>query len=172
MSCFNSLVTHWWFVKISLRCCHAPRVGNGACSHKIDCVQFFLRFPNLKGHQTALLVQEFSNFADKRELFLLDKVGKLVSGGSVINGAYPSSFHKGKGVSGPIQNFWGTFLYPNNFGIFGRNGGWGLTKSKKICALFFPNCWWNMTQKVPQKFWKKVANGKVPQKFQIPVLSV
>ena len=34
--------------------------------------------------------KSFINFAEKSEFFLLDKVVKLVSGGSVINGAYPA----------------------------------------------------------------------------------
>ena len=33
--------------------------------------------------------KSYSNFAEKSEYFLLDKVVKFVGGGSVINGAYP-----------------------------------------------------------------------------------
>ena len=40
------------------------------------------------------MFKSYGNFAEKSELFLLDKVAKLVGGGSVINGAYPSSLYK------------------------------------------------------------------------------
>ena len=51
-------------------------VGNGAFSHKIE-------FLNLRGHQNWF--KRYCNFAEKREFFLLDKVVKLVDGGSDIN---------------------------------------------------------------------------------------
>ena len=35
------------------------------------------------------LFKHYGNFAEKSEFFILDKVVKLVGGGSVINGAYP-----------------------------------------------------------------------------------
>ena len=41
LSLINSLINSW-FVKISLRRRHAPTVGNGAFSHKIDQITFFL----------------------------------------------------------------------------------------------------------------------------------
>ena len=56
--------------------------------------------------------------------------------------------------SEPIQKFWGTFLCPNNFGILGRKGGgWPIPK---VLVTFSPNFWCIMTQKVPQKFQKKI----------------
>ena len=38
-------------MKISLRRRHAPMVGNGALSHKIDYITIFLEILNLEGHQ-------------------------------------------------------------------------------------------------------------------------
>ena len=54
-------------MKKSLRRRHAQNVGNGAFSHKIDKVTFFLNILNLKGHPncitgsrvTAILVNEW-----------------------------------------------------------------------------------------------------------------
>ena len=44
-------MTDSWFVKISLQRRHAPMVGNGALSHKIDYITIFEEILNLEGHQ-------------------------------------------------------------------------------------------------------------------------
>ena len=52
-----------WFVKISLRCRHAPTVGNDAFSHKIDWITiFFRKFLISKDIKIAWLVQELRQF--------------------------------------------------------------------------------------------------------------
>ena len=58
-----------FFPKISLRHHHATIAGNGAFSHEIDW---------------------YKSYGDFAEFLLFDKVVKLVVGGSVINGAYPT----------------------------------------------------------------------------------
>ena len=42
-----------WFVKVSLRRRHAPMVGNGALSHKIDYITIYEEILNLEGHQNC-----------------------------------------------------------------------------------------------------------------------
>ena len=77
-------------MKIYLRRRHAPTIGHGAFSHKINKYYIFLE--ESKSRRTAkshYRINSYSNFAEKSEFFLLDKVVKLVGGGSVINGAYP-----------------------------------------------------------------------------------
>ena len=58
----------------------------------------------------------------------------------------------------------GHFLCPNNFGLLGRKGG--VDQIQKFWGTFPPTFWWNMTKKCPKSFGKKIAYGKVPQKFQ------
>ena len=41
-------------MKISLQRRHAPMVGNGALSHKIDYITIFLETLNLEGHQNCI----------------------------------------------------------------------------------------------------------------------
>ena len=65
-------------------------VGNGAYTKKNGLDYNFLG--ESKYHRTVKLhywFNSYDNFAEKSEVFLLDKVVKLVGGGSVINGAYP-----------------------------------------------------------------------------------
>ena len=71
------------FVKISLRPRHARAVL------KYTRLQYFRIFWISKNIKIALLVKSYGNFSERSEFFLLDKVVKLVGGGSVINGAYP-----------------------------------------------------------------------------------
>ena len=73
-----------WFVKISLRRRHAPMVGSGSFSHKMDYNTIFSEILNLEGHQNKIT-------GSRVTVILLNvlKVVKLVNGGSVINGAYP-----------------------------------------------------------------------------------
>ena len=58
-------------------------VENGAFSHKLDYITIFEEILNLERHQNHTTGSRMRGF------FLLDKVVKLVGGGSVINGAYP-----------------------------------------------------------------------------------
>ena len=67
-------------------------VGNGDCNHKIY-ILYFNFLGDSKSRGTSELhhwFKSYNNFAKKKsELFLLDKVVKLVGGGFVINVAYP-----------------------------------------------------------------------------------
>ena len=61
-----------------------------ARSPKIEYITNFLG--DSKSQRTSkshYWFKSYGNFAEKSEFFLLDKVVKLVGGGSVINGAYP-----------------------------------------------------------------------------------
>ena len=64
-------------------------VGNGAFSHKIDYITIFKEILNLQGHQNRITGSRVTAILLNGWIFLLDKVVKLVDGGSVINGAYP-----------------------------------------------------------------------------------
>ena len=82
--------TDWWFVEISVRRCHAPTVGNGACSHKIDYNTIFQEIPGES--KLHYWFKSYCNFSKKKKriiFFLLDRVLKPVGGGSVMSGAYP-----------------------------------------------------------------------------------
>ena len=61
-------------------------VEDGALSHKINYVTFFLG--DSKSQRAPKSHYWFKSYGDFAEC-LLDKVVKLVNGGSVINGAYP-----------------------------------------------------------------------------------
>ena len=50
---------------------------------------FFGDSQSLRTSKSHYWFKSYSNFAEKSEYFLLDKVLKLVCGGSVINEAYP-----------------------------------------------------------------------------------
>ena len=72
-----------------LRRRQAPTIGN-AFSHKIDLITLFLG--NSRSQKTSKLhywLKSYSIFSEKSDFFLLEKVMKLVGGGSVINRAYP-----------------------------------------------------------------------------------
>ena len=56
---------------------HAQMVGNGASSHKIDHITIFQENLNLEGHQNRITGTRVTSGS-----FLLDKVVKLVGGGS------------------------------------------------------------------------------------------
>ena len=58
--------------------------------------------------------------------------------------------------------FWGTFLCPKNFGLLGRKEGVGWP-NPKVLGHFSPNFFVKYDK---NKFRKKIAYGKVPQKFQ------
>ena len=45
-----------------------------------------------KTSKSHYLFKSYDNFAEKSEFFLLDKLGKIVSGGFVINRTYPVKF--------------------------------------------------------------------------------
>ena len=64
-------------------------VGNGAFSHKIDYITIYLEILNLERHQNCITGSRVTVILLNGWLFLLDKVMKLVGGGSVINEAYP-----------------------------------------------------------------------------------
>ena len=67
-------------------------VEDGAFSHKVDNVRFFLIFKILKGIQIALLIQEFRlNW------------WSLSGGGSAINMATPSNFAQNRNYLFPFQ---------------------------------------------------------------------
>ena len=57
---------------------------NGASSHKIDYITILI----LEGHQNCITGSGVKAILLNGFIFLLDKVMKLVGGGSVINGAY------------------------------------------------------------------------------------
>ena len=67
----------------------APTVRNSAFSHKIDYITIFWEIINLEGHQNHIIGLRVTAILLNGWIFLLDKVVKLVGGGSVINGAYP-----------------------------------------------------------------------------------
>ena len=65
-------------------------VGIGDCCHKIDFIATFKDILNLKGHDNLITGSRVTAILLKKiKFFLLDKVVKLVGGGSVINVAYP-----------------------------------------------------------------------------------
>ena len=64
-------------------------VGNGALIHKIDYLTILEEILNLEGHQNRITGSRVTAILLNGWIFLLDKVLKLVGGGSVINGAYP-----------------------------------------------------------------------------------
>ena len=88
----NSLIKSW-FVKISLWHRHAQMVEIGAFNHKINYITIFQEIPNLQGHQNCITASRVTAILLNGWIFLLDKVVKLVGGGSVINGAYPVQFY-------------------------------------------------------------------------------
>ena len=69
------------FEEISSRHRHALMVGNGALSHKKRLY--------MEGHQNCITGSRVTAIYLMGGFFLLDKVVRLVDGGSVINGAYP-----------------------------------------------------------------------------------
>ena len=56
--------------------------------NRLDC-NLLRDFKSRRTSKSHYWFKRLGNFAEKNEFFLLDKVVKLVGGGSVINGAYP-----------------------------------------------------------------------------------
>ena len=69
----------------------------------------------------------------------------------------------GRGVPGQSKSFGALICAPTIVEYLVEMGG--RAKSKSFWALFSPNCWWNMTLKVPQKFQKKNRQWKSVPKF-------
>ena len=71
----------------------APPCPNGCkwCLQSWNRLNYniFGDFKSWRTSQSHYWFKSYSNFADQSEFFLLDKVVKLVDGGSVINKAYP-----------------------------------------------------------------------------------
>ena len=63
-------------------------VKNGAFSHKIDYITIFDEIQNVEGHQNCITGARVTGILLNVWFFLLEKVVKLVGGGSVINRAY------------------------------------------------------------------------------------
>ena len=74
----------------------------------------------------------------------------------------------GEEGSGPIEKSWGTFFCPKIFGIFGRNGKGGLTKSKSFWALFSQIVGEIRHQSAPKVSEKNLPTEKCLKSSKIP----